>query len=125
MNWLLGIGAGILLFFIIGLLITAFFLWIGVKLAGITGASFGKAVIAAVLSVIATIILSIILSLLPFIGGFLGLLLGILVSIYIIKVVFDTSWGKALVAWILYIVAMVITILITGVSGVVFFSSIL
>jgi hypothetical protein len=125
MNWLLGLGAGILVFFIIALLITAFFLWIGVKLAGIRGASFGKAIIAALLSIIATMILSIILSLLPFIGGFLGLLLGILVSIYIIRVVFDTSWGKALVAWILYIIAIIIAMLITGFSSFLFFSSML
>jgi len=112
------------IFFIFSLLITALFLWIGANLAGIKGANFGKAILTALLSVVALTILGLFLSLIPFIGGFLGLLLGVLLSIYIIKAVFDTSWGKALLAWIFYVIAIVIAFFIIVFSGVVFFSSI-
>ncbi|MBU7032945.1 MAG: hypothetical protein HXS53_10470 [Theionarchaea archaeon] len=123
MNWLLGLGTGILIFFIIALLITAFFIWIGAKLAGIRNASFGKAIIAALVSVIVLTLMVPLLSLTPLGGGLLGLLLGILISVYIIKAVFDTSWGKAILAWILYVVAVVIAIVIMGISGFFLFSN--
>lgn len=123
MNALLGLGMGIVIFFIISLLITALFLWIGATLAGIKGASFGKAILTALLSVIGLTILGVFLSFIPFMGDFLGLLLGVLLSIFIIKAVFDTSWGKALSAWIFYVIAVMIAFFITLLSGFLFFSS--
>jgi hypothetical protein len=114
---LAGLGVGLIAFLVLALLISAFFLWIGAKLAGIRGASFGKAVLAALVSVVALAILEIVLSLIPRIGGTLGLLLGILVSIYVIKAVFDTGWGKAILAWIMYIAAIIVAGIITAIFG--------
>ncbi len=43
----------------------------------------------------------------------LGLLLAIIVNLLIIKVIYGTSWGKALVMWIVTIImAVVITVLV-------------
>lgn len=112
-----GVGIAVLLLLILLLVIAAFFLWIGAKLAGIQNATFGKAVVAALVSVIALAVLQVITSIIPFLGGLVGFLLGILVSIYIIKAVFDTSWGKALLAWILYVVAIIATVFIALVIG--------
>ncbi len=112
-----GVGIAVLLLLILLLVIAAFFLWIGAKLAGIQNATFGKAVVAALVSVIALAVLQVIMSIIPFLGGLVGFLLGILVSIYIIKAVFDTSWGKALLAWILYVVAIIATVFIALVIG--------
>lgn len=114
---LAGLGLGLIAFLVLALLISAFFLWIGAKLAGIQGASFGKAILAALVSVVALALLQIVLSLIPRIGGTLGLLLGILVSIYVIKAVFDTGWGKAILAWILYIVAIIVAGIIATIFG--------
>jgi hypothetical protein len=122
---LAGLGVGLIAFLVLALLISAFFLWIGAKLAGIRGASFGKAVLAALVSVAALAILEIVLSLIPRIGGTLGLLLGILVSIYVIKAVFDTGWGKAILAWILYIAAIIVAGIITAIFGAVAIWSVL
>jgi hypothetical protein len=122
---LAGLGVGLIAFLVLALLISAFFLWIGAKLAGIRGASFGKAVLAALVSVVALAILEIVLSLIPRIGGTLGLLLGILVSIYVIKAVFDTGWGKAILAWILYIAAIIVAGIITAIFGAVAIWSVL
>ena len=114
---LAGLGLGLIAFLVLALLISAFFLWIGAKLAGIREASFGKAILAALVSVVALALLQIVLSLIPRIGGTLGLLLGILVSIYVIKAVFDTGWGKAILAWILYIVAIIVAGIIATIFG--------
>jgi hypothetical protein len=114
---LAGLGLGLIAFLVLALLISAFFLWIGAKLAGIREASFGKAILAALVSVVALALLQIVLSLIPRIGGTLGLLLGILVSIYVIKAVFDTGWGKAILAWILYIVAIIVAGIIAAIFG--------
>ena len=114
---LAGLGLGLIAFLVLALLISAFFLWIGAKLAGIREASFGKAILAALVSVVALALLQIVLSLIPRIGGTLGLLLGILVSIYVIKAVFDTGWGKAILAWILYIVAIILAGIIAAIFG--------
>jgi hypothetical protein len=114
---LVEIGISLIAFLVVALLLAAFFLWVGAKLAGIEGASFGKAILAALASVIALGLLEVILSLLPRSGGLIGLLLGVLVSIYIIKAVFDTSWGKAILAWILYIVAIIVAGIIAAIFG--------
>ncbi len=43
----------------------------------------------------------------------LGLVLAVIVNLLIIKVIYDTTWGKALVMWIVAIImAVVITVLV-------------
>ncbi len=93
-----GIFSGIgFLFLVVMLLVAAFFLWVGAKVAGIKGASFLKAILAAFLGMIAGIILN-------YVPG-IGWLLGIIAYIVIIKYVFNTDWGKAVIAWLVSFVA--------------------
>jgi len=110
-------GAGSLIFFLLVLVLSAFFLWIGTKLAGIHHASMGKSLIVAVVSMVVLAVLNAVLSVVRFFGGILGFFLGILVTVFIIKVVFNTSWSKALLAWVLYIVAVILAFAVTGVLG--------
>lgn len=110
-----------LIFFILGLVISAFLLWIGTKLAGIHNASFGKAVAAALISIVVLAIVRAAGSYIPLLKGIIGWVIGILVSVYIIKAVFDTSWGKAFLAWILYIVAVIMAVVIAAAFGIILF----
>ncbi len=89
-----------LLFFVVMLLVAAFFLWVGAKVAGIQNAGFLKATLAAFLGMVAGAILSMV----PAIGW----LLAILAYIVIIKYVFNTDWGKAIIAWLVSFVASLI-----------------
>lgn len=104
---LLAIGAMGILVFLIALVIGGFFLSIGAKWAGIEDVTLGKAMIA----VLGGGILAAVLSLIPI----LGFILGIIGYIWVIKTVFNTDWGKAIVAWILTIVVELIVALILGV----------
>ena len=106
---ILGVGAiGALgaLVFLIALFIAGLFLYFGAKLVGIENATIGKSMIA----VLGGGILGAILSVVPVIGW----LLGIIGFIWVIKAVFNTSWLRAFLAWIMTIVVVVITALILG-----------
>ncbi len=78
----------------------AFLLW-GARLAGIENRSFGRAIGTILLGGIATGIVGTLLQAAPFLGTGLGLLLGFCVSSLVMRTVFRTTFGKALVANIL------------------------
>ncbi len=95
-----------LLILLVTLLVGAFFLWIGAKVAKIAGATFLKALLATFLGMVAGIILGLV--------PVLGWLLGIVAYIVIIKYIFNTDWGKAIIAWLISFVAAIITGVILG-----------
>ncbi|MFQ6087519.1 MAG: hypothetical protein ACE5K0_01275 [Candidatus Methanofastidiosia archaeon] len=114
---LFGLGiTAILVLIVLLFIIGAFFIWIGAKLAGVRDATFGKALICAVALALIGPIFNLLLSFIG-IGGFIGFILGLLVTLYIIKSIFDTSWGKAFVVWILSIVAMVASVFLLIIFG--------
>ena len=75
----------------------AFLLW-GARLAGIERRSFGRAIGALLLGGLASALLSGLLRTSPYVGAGLGFLLGLCVSAFVTMAVFDTTFGKALVA---------------------------
>lgn len=99
------IGALGILAVLVALFIAGFVLYLGAKLVGIENATIGKAIIA----VVGGGILAGILGIIPI----LGWILGIIAYIWVIKVVFDTSWIRAFLAWIMsFVVALVIIIIL-------------
>ena len=82
----------------------AFLLW-GARLAGIERRSFGRAIGTLLLGGLASALLSGLLRSSPYVGAGLGFLLGLCVSAFVMMALFDTTFGKALVAnllaWIL------------------------
>lgn len=82
----------------------AFLLW-GARLAGIERRSFGRAIGTLLLGGLASALLSGLLRSSPYVGAGLGFLLGLCVSAFVMMAIFDTTFGKALVAnllaWIL------------------------
>lgn len=101
--------------------LSASFIWIGSKLAGIQKATFGKAFISALLSSVA------VWSLTGYSAVYVGVesisvwLLGLAITVGILKFVYTISWGKAFLLWICTGIAhvivgvIVIALLITGV----------
>ena len=81
--------------------IAGFFMWVGAKLSAVPGATFGKAVVAGALAAIVTCIARLVFSILPLVGGVLGSIAGLLCAILVIKVIFETSTGRAIVVWVL------------------------
>ncbi len=82
-------------------LVSALFIWIGAKFVGIKGATLWRSFLAALISgfpIWAAAGLGIFL--MGF-GPFLGWIIGTLIALWIIKSFFKTTWGKALLPWIL------------------------
>ena len=78
----------------------AFLLW-GARLAGIERRSFGRAIGTLLLGGFASALLSGLLRSSPYVGAGLGVLLGFCVSAFVTMAIFNTTFGKALVANIL------------------------
>jgi general secretion pathway protein G len=89
--------------FLIVAAIAGFFLWIGAKLARIDGATFGRSMMAAVAAALASFVVAVILALFGLPGA--GTVIGILVDILVIKSIFKTTFLKALVCWLGYLVS--------------------
>jgi len=98
------IGFAIVLFFI-GLfvaatVISAFFIWIGTKVARVSGATFGKAFWAAILTSFVVWALTGIGTVLFGFGNVAGWILGILITLVLLKWIYKTTWGKSFLTWL-------------------------
>ncbi|WP_157209531.1 hypothetical protein [Methanotorris igneus] len=96
----------------IALIIAGIFLYFGCKLANIEDVSLGKAIVAVVGGGILSFIVSSIFSAVPVIGGILSFVFGILSYVWVIKVIFNTNWSKAFLAWLMAIVVEVVVMFI-------------
>ncbi|WP_456450044.1 hypothetical protein [Palaeococcus sp. (in: euryarchaeotes)] len=94
-------GAMAVVMFLIMIAVDAVFLWFGAKFAKIEDATFGKAFIAALAAILGRLI--------PFIGGLIAFL-------WIIKTVFNTDWGKAVITWLFAIVIAIVIAIIMAVA---------
>ena len=81
---------------LIALIVAGFVLYLGAELAGIKKASLGRSIVA----VVGGGIIAGILFIIPIIGW----ILGFIAYIWVIKVVFDTNWFKATLAFLIAIV---------------------
>jgi len=90
--------------FIVLILISAIFLWIGVKLAGIGDSSYVNAIIGVVVLIVLSAILG------SFFGslGLLGTIISFIVALWVVKSIYSTSWTKAFLALILAYIAFIV-----------------
>ena len=107
------------------LLVSAAFLLWGARLAGIQKRSFGRAIGTLLVGGLASILLAAVLSAAPIIGTGAGILLGFCVSSVVMMAIFDTTFGKALVAnilaWVLpFVVAVGLALIGFALMGIVF-----
>ncbi len=110
--------------FVVATVVSAFFIWIGAKVAGVGNATFGKAFWAAILTSLVVWALTGIASLLFGFGSIAGWFLGVLITLVLLKWIYKTTWGKAFLTWLFCGIAQVIVLLIAVVliiTGVVVF----
>lgn len=105
---LVGLGLAYVVGWLIALLIVAWFMEMGAKLAGIEDVSLGKSLIAIFGGGILAGIAGAVLFFLPVIN----VIVAFVVYIWVIKTVFNISWGKAFVAWLLAIILEIVTVVI-------------
>jgi hypothetical protein len=90
---------------IVGLILQAFFLLLGARIAGIEGRSFWRAMGTTILGGVAATVFTAMLSVIPAVGTVLGFVGGFFASALIMMPIFRTTYGKALgatvLAWVL------------------------
>lgn len=95
-------------FEVILFLVTAFFIWIGAKIADVENASIIRSFAIAVIVAILTPII-----LIPFAGlELVSMAISVIVNLAIIKIVFATGWKKSVVTWVFSIIASIVSIII-------------
>ena len=99
--------------FVVATAVSAFFIWIGAKVARVADATFGKAFWAALLCSFLVWALTGIGSVLFGIGNVAAWILGVLITLFILKWIYKTTWGKAFLTWLFCGVAQVIVLVIT------------
>lgn len=97
---------------LLAVLLTGAFMYVGAKLAMVEKATFGRAVLAAIGSSLADWTLTAALSPLPVVGSCVGFLIGLAASLVVIKLVFDTSMGRAFLVWVFHLFAQVVALFI-------------
>lgn len=110
------IGFAIVLFFV-GLfvaatVISAIFIWIGSKIARVSGATFGKAFWAAIVTSFVVWALTGIGSVVFGFGNVAGWILGALITLGLLKWIYKTTWGKAFLTWLFCGVAQVMVLVV-------------
>ncbi|MEI8245479.1 MAG: hypothetical protein WCI51_06590 [Lentisphaerota bacterium] len=93
-----------------------FLMLLGAKVAGVNNAVFWKAILATIACVAISLIISIFFSVIPVIGTIIGFMLSLFIQVFIIKTTFDTSVGKALLTWIFFVVAQIISIILAFIA---------
>jgi hypothetical protein len=117
---LLGMGIGaavatVLTLLAVWIILAGLFMYIGANVAKVPHRSFGKAVAAALLAGFGGNMVGGLFLIVPVIGPLLGGLINIIVQIFIIKAIFETETGKAILTWIFSLVAQIIVAVIASI----------
>jgi hypothetical protein len=107
-------GIGIIFAFILMVIVGGLLMWVVAKIAKVEGASFARAIVAAAASSFVEILVAFIFNLVPVLGNLFGFILGLLAAVLVIKGVFRTSFGKALLVWIFNLVAVWVAIVLAS-----------
>jgi|ERR1043165_566598 hypothetical protein len=94
---LLGAIVGI---FFLAWAISAFFMFVAAKISSVENATFGKALVAALGCSFITWLCALVFSVVPIIGTVLGIVVGVTLSIFVIKGVFNATFGRAFLVWL-------------------------
>lgn len=104
--------------------VSAVFIWFGAKVSGISGATFMKSFWAALVSSFLVWALSAIATALFGFGSIAGWILGLLITLVVLKMIFDTTWGKAFLTWLFQGLAQLIVlgfVIILSIMGIIAF----
>jgi len=110
-----GFGIGIIFIFVFMVIISGLLMWLAARISKVEEASFTRALVASVASAFVSVLAAVLFGLLPGIGNFFGFIVGLLLSVFVIKVSFGTSFGKALLVWIFDILGAVLAIAIAAI----------
>jgi len=98
--------------FVAATIISAFFIWIGTKVAGVPGATFGKAIWAAIVTSFVVWALTGIGTGLFGLGTVAGWILGVIITLLLLKWIYKTTWGKSFLTWLFSGIAQVLVLVV-------------
>ncbi len=108
-------GGSFFLLLIFAVFISGIFMWLGASLAGIKRATLGRAIVVSLSgTAIVWIVGSLFALFLMPAGSLLGFLLSLLLVLLATRALFDTSFGKALLAWVFFLVGQIVAGLVVG-----------
>jgi hypothetical protein len=108
-------GAGIVALvigFFIYLLVMAFFLWIGAHIARVSKSTFGRSFLCALLITVVSWLVAGLLSFTGIAGTWVGFIIALLITLFIIKGVYRTGFGRAILVWIFSILAVIVFVVV-------------
>jgi hypothetical protein len=109
------LGAGIvsiIIAFFVYLLVMAFFLWIGAHIARVSKSTFGRSLLCAFLITVISWFVAGLLSFTGIAGTWVGFVIALLITLFIIKGVYRTGFGRAILVWIFSILAVIVVAVI-------------
>ena len=101
-----GITLPIFVLYLIYLLLGGFFMYMGAKWAKIKNVTYIKSFLCVIISIFAQWVFRL------YYPGRVGTIIGVIATLFLIEAIFETSFGKALLAWILTIVAEIIGVVV-------------
>jgi hypothetical protein len=109
---ILGVTLGtFLVIFLVAIFLATFFMWLGAKMAGAKNSTFGNSFFAAIGAAFITWLISWFGSLIH-LNASLSYIIGLILAIFVIKGIFEITFGRALLVWLFNIVAQVLAIVI-------------
>lgn len=112
-----GMLGSIIAIIIIAFLVSALFIWIGASWANVPDNTYKKAIMVAISSVVVNLISPVVLVGLFAFGikeVLFGLIIGLFLPIFIIQGIYNISFGKAFLVLICYIIAVILSGIITS-----------
>ena len=101
-----GITLPIFVLYLIYLLLGGFFIYIGAKWAKIKNVTYVKSFLCVIVSIFVQWVFRF------YYPGKVSTIIGVIATLFLIEAIFETSFGKAVLAWILTIVAELIGVII-------------
>ena len=104
----------VILVLIAGVLIESFIIHLAARFAGVSYATFGMAVKACLICTLLSFILGGVFALVPGPGPIIGFLISLCFTLLILKGIYRTGWGRALLIWALQVVVTIILAVAVG-----------
>ena len=109
-----GMLISVILVIIVGVLVQSFIIHLAAKFSGVRYATFGMAIKACLACTVLSFVLSAVFSFIPGPGTILGFLISIVLTLLILKSIYNTTWGRALLIWVMQIVVLILLALVIG-----------
>jgi len=107
---ILSVGNDFLLVLALAVFTTAIFMWIGAHLAGTLRTTLARAFWAAIAGMaVVWLVGSLFAAFIPIMGSIFGLMPGFFLALFFIQLVFETSFSRALLVWIFFILGQLVS----------------